>query len=590
MKRVLVAFVLVMGWVAGVSAQPVPPSWRPPTGCSTGQTITWSGTAWQCGTAGITNSAGANVVTKSNGTNLVASLIMSDAGSVYVTGGTGTLSAVGGVHTYFATNAGFISSTTPGTANRPLTIQGNNLILQGNGATALTISGALIESAVSTKLARGTAANGALEIAGTALSSNFALGTDEHTYIRGGKNTSTVFVGDVNGAVSIGAAGITTTVLGNATVNGSTTLAEVQSTKGVGAAFADLDAGTKANLRARDSTAIATGVGGGILFEGVYTVAGNVIAGAAGIKAMKTNAVDGDYSFDLVLGSRMNGAGIAEVLRLKNDGSSSFAGALSVTGTLSEQRVRGKWITPAAAGGIIADWNPTGFDTATAVEITTTAQFDLTGIVAAGDGHEIELYNSGPNVVWLYHDNTNSLAANRFSLPDQAAWPLEVRDTARLRYRAGTLNRWVLVSRQGNYFPGIDVAGPINQTSNSFTTSGNATVNGSMFVGDANTDTATITAGISGRLRTVSAPPTLSTCGTSTAAGSNLAGKITSVGSPTSCTLTFATAFAVTPACVLTPAGGVSLYLSAQSTTAITVTTVSGVALPNFNYTCFETP
>lgn len=81
-------------------------------------------------------------IAKFTGTNAVGdSLMVSDAGSVYVTGGTGSLTATGGIHMYFASNQGVISSTTPGTANRQLTINGNNLILQGDGATALTISG-----------------------------------------------------------------------------------------------------------------------------------------------------------------------------------------------------------------------------------------------------------------------------------------------------------------------------------------------------------------------------------------------------------------------------------------------------------------
>jgi hypothetical protein len=93
MWRVLVALALLAGTA---SAQPAPFSWRPPTGCGTGDAIVWSGTVWGCGAAGggVTNSAGANVLMKSDGTNAVASTLSDSAGVVtstsrlVVTGGT----------------------------------------------------------------------------------------------------------------------------------------------------------------------------------------------------------------------------------------------------------------------------------------------------------------------------------------------------------------------------------------------------------------------------------------------------------------------------------------------------------------------
>ena len=55
---------------------------------------------------------------------------------------------------------------------------------------------------------RGASSNGALTIAGTAFNSHFNYATDEHTFIRGGKLTSNVYINDANtGLVSISAGG-----------------------------------------------------------------------------------------------------------------------------------------------------------------------------------------------------------------------------------------------------------------------------------------------------------------------------------------------------------------------------------------------
>jgi len=58
------------------------------------------------------------------------------------------------------------------------------------------------------RVERGGNGNGALVIFGTTYSSHFSYSTDEHTYIRGGKATSAVIIGDVNsGGIGIGAGG-----------------------------------------------------------------------------------------------------------------------------------------------------------------------------------------------------------------------------------------------------------------------------------------------------------------------------------------------------------------------------------------------
>lgn len=103
---------------------------------------TGSGT-WVCSAAGSVDGSGtANYVTKwSDANTLTTGNLFDDGGTVIVRGGTGSAATVGGVHMFFNANAGHIYSTHPGTANRPLTIMGSTVTIQGDSVTALTITG-----------------------------------------------------------------------------------------------------------------------------------------------------------------------------------------------------------------------------------------------------------------------------------------------------------------------------------------------------------------------------------------------------------------------------------------------------------------
>jgi hypothetical protein len=75
----------------------------------------------------------------------------------------------------------------------------------------------------------------------------------------------------------------------------------------------------KAVVMIDDTTAFATGVGGAITLRGKYNTAGAYAAGAY-IQAQKENATDGNDSFALAFGTRSNGNGAAEVMRLDSSG------------------------------------------------------------------------------------------------------------------------------------------------------------------------------------------------------------------------------------------------------------------------------
>lgn len=73
---------------------------------------------------------------------------------------------------------------------------------QGRVGIGFTAPGATLS------VSRGTAPNGTAQFSGTTWASHFSFDTDEHTYIRGGKTTSNVYIGDTNtGSVIMGTGG-----------------------------------------------------------------------------------------------------------------------------------------------------------------------------------------------------------------------------------------------------------------------------------------------------------------------------------------------------------------------------------------------
>lgn len=77
---------------------------------------------------------------------------------------------------------------------------------------------------------------------------------------------------------------------------------------------------TTTSFTVDDTTALATGVGGAILLSGQVNTAGPVHNIGAVIKASKTNGNNADNSFDLQLGTRLNGGSVTERVRVTNQG------------------------------------------------------------------------------------------------------------------------------------------------------------------------------------------------------------------------------------------------------------------------------
>jgi len=94
---------------------------------------------------------------------------------------------------------------------------------------------------------------------------------------------------------------------------------------------------------------------------------------------------------------------------------------------------------------------------------------------------------------------------------------------------------------------------------------------------------------VAGHYKASGTSPALSSCGTSPSiTGADSAGKITiGTGVTTSCTVTFATTFAQTPACVVSGDNSAVGYAATTSTTVLTITSSADMAGDVISYICF---
>ncbi len=122
-----------------------------------------------------------------------------------------------------------------------------------------------------------------------------------------GTNDIATFLDDSNTALIVkdgGKVGIglenptrTLTINGSPTINGS----------------------NRAILGLFDTSSMASDIGGGVDFGGIYNIAGNY-AEWAGIKGIKENAVNGDYAASLVFSTRATSSSTSEKMRITSTG------------------------------------------------------------------------------------------------------------------------------------------------------------------------------------------------------------------------------------------------------------------------------
>lgn len=176
------------------------------------------------------------------------------------------------------------------------------------------------------------------------------------------------------------------------TINGTTTVNETVGT---------IIAGSNPCVDLVDTTSQALGVGGSLRFQGAYT--GSTTTSGAEIKAAKTNGTDGNFSFDLLFGTRPNGGSVTEAFRLKDDQSAVFAGH---TRTTNE-------VAPAQITSNQNDYSPTGMASAAVLVVNSDAARDITGIATGANGRWLWVYNNGAQNITLKHQDANSTATNR---------------------------------------------------------------------------------------------------------------------------------------------------------------------------------
>lgn len=265
----------------------------------------------------------------------------------------------------------------------------------------------------------------------------------------------------------------------------------------------------------------------------------NIDIQAGGTGKVRINANTG--------GSTNAGTGGFEVFGGANDGTANFtvagSGAVSTISTV------------AATGSI-----------------TSQSFMQANGGVYAGASSDVYLRPTDASIGFAY--GTNATATGYIN---------------KVGYAEGTTQFRDLKIQDGKGADVVTVTGSSKDVAMAATMSvaGNTTFNGAInSFGDANSDESYFRTNVySVTTSSAANKPAISSCGTGPGVvGGSLAFIVTpGTGSPTSCTATFADAFADTPSCVLTGttsgtvAGG--LYLSAVSTSAITITTTTGATL-----------
>jgi len=104
-------------------------------------------------------------------------------------------------------------------------------------------------------------------------------------------------------------------------------------------------------------------------------------------------------------------------------------------------------ITPTALAANTDNWNPTGLSTADIIRLSSSAAYNLTGIVAPVTDRILILDNIGTFTITLKH-NVTSTAANRFLLPGDVDLALSPDTNVWLQYDL-TSARWRVIGGTG---------------------------------------------------------------------------------------------------------------------------------------------
>lgn len=259
----------------------------------------------------------------------------------YITALTGdvTASGPGSAAATLATVNGNVGSFGSATQTGTFTVNGKGLITAASNTTVTPAVGSI--TGLGTGVATALGVN--VGSAGAFVTFNGALGTPSSATLTNATGLLPAGINLTKGNFLVGNdAGIaqaTSTIFISSTGNvgiGETSPGTYGTLEVKSAAAASTIA--PGNLGLMDSTAQAAGTGGMLVFGGKYTDAGAYTTGGW-IRASKTNATTGNYSFDMTFGTRVNGSGaMAEVLRLSSTGNVGIAEGNTPTQALSIYR------------------------------------------------------------------------------------------------------------------------------------------------------------------------------------------------------------------------------------------------------------
>lgn len=229
------------------------------------------------------------------------------------------------------------------------------------------------------------------------------------------------------------------------------------------------------------------------------------------------------------------------------------------------------------------NYNPSGLSTANIIRANNASSLTIDGIVGGTDGRVLTICAVSGQTVTLANEAAGSTAANRIWATNNQNSTLASSATtanacAQLLYDS-TSSRWRMTAANTDTFASNLVFAGTTTANGAVTDSAGLTVSGSQIV----LSTAT------GHISTVGATvPVLSSCGTGspTIHGSDIAGRLTTGTTATTCTLTFGATYTNPPACIVTAEGTATEPTYTNSATTIVMSV--DIASTTYDYYCVK--
>lgn len=130
-----------------------------------------------------------------------------------------------------------------------------------------------------------------------------------------------------------------------------------------------------------------------------------------------------------------DGSAFVEALAIdQSSGNAAFPCGLALTGVISPPQITSNQ----------NDYSPTGFGSASVVNLSSDASRSVSGLAGGAEGCVVAIINTGSQTITLLSESASSSAANRFALGGDVA--IGAKKAALLRYD-GTASRWYAIAR-----------------------------------------------------------------------------------------------------------------------------------------------